>query len=121
MRPVFRGRHGTQFEVRTGEAGEGPLGRSLQAFVLVGSVVVVGRVAGGGSVSLLPAQLIEGAQQLRGVTVGSRTMLDQQARLVNVTRLTPVIHRVFPFDDARAALEHMVTAQHFDKVVVNVS
>ena len=33
-------------------------------------------------------------------------------------RLRPVIDRVFPFDDARAAYHHMRGASHFGKIVV---
>jgi NADPH:quinone reductase-like Zn-dependent oxidoreductase len=113
------GGRGVDLVVEVG--GEGTLGRSLEACRMGGSVVVVGRVSGGGSVPILPGQLIGGAKQLRGITAGSRAMLERLIRFVDVARLRPVIDRTFKFEDARAAYEYLEAAQHFGKIVIQVA
>ena len=35
-------------------------------------------------------------------------------------QLRPMIDRVFPFDEARAAYEHLESASHFGKVVLTL-
>jgi NADPH:quinone reductase-like Zn-dependent oxidoreductase len=36
------------------------------------------------------------------------------------TKLKPVIDRVFKFEEARAALEHMAAGAHFGKICIKV-
>lgn len=41
-------------------------------------------------------------------------------QLLSATELRPVIDKVFPFEDARAAYEYLATQQHVGKVVITV-
>lgn len=100
--------------------GQDTLARSLKATASGGTVVVVGRVSGGGGVSIEPGTLIGGAKRLAGITVGSRAMLEQLVRFVDVNRIAPVIDRTFAFDEAPAAYEYLQAGQHFGKVVIDI-
>ncbi|WP_050463964.1 zinc-dependent alcohol dehydrogenase family protein [Herbaspirillum autotrophicum] len=101
--------------------GEGTLARSLKSAAIGGTVVVVGRVTGGGAVAIEPGMLIGGAKRLTGITAGSRQMLEDLVRFVDINRINPVIDKVFSIDQARAAYEYMATSKHFGKIVIQIS
>jgi NADPH:quinone reductase-like Zn-dependent oxidoreductase len=100
--------------------GEGTLARSLKAAGAGGTIVVIGRVSGGGGVSIEPGALIGGAKRLVGITAGSRAMLEQLVRFVDVNKITPTVDRVFSFDEAPSAYEYLEGGRHFGKVAVDV-
>lgn len=100
--------------------GQDTLARSLAATGPGGTVVVIGRVSGGGGVPIEPGALIGGAKSLVGITAGSRAMLDQLVRFVDVNALVPTIDKLFAFDDARAAYEYQEAGRHFGKIVIRV-
>lgn len=56
--------------------------------------------------------------RVAGVYVGSVAMFQSLLRAVEVGGIEPVIDRTFPFDQARAAYEHMASGKHFGKVVI---
>jgi NADPH:quinone reductase-like Zn-dependent oxidoreductase len=58
--------------------------------------------------------------RLQGVLVGPRKAFESMARAFSVHHVRPVVDRVFPFDQARAAFEHLAHAKHFGKVVIRV-
>lgn len=57
---------------------------------------------------------------VRSIGVGDRAALEDLVRAWSATGLTPVIDRVFPFEDAVAAFEHLQAARHIGKVVIAV-
>ncbi len=100
--------------------GEGTLTRSLKAAGAGGTVVVVGRVSGGGGVSIEPGMLIGGAKRLVGITAGSRVMLEQLVRFVEVNHIVPVVDKVFPFHEAPAAYAYLASQKHLGKVTISM-
>ncbi len=58
---------------------------------------------------------------LRGITAGSRSMLQALMRAVAANGLKPVIDRQFSFDQAHLASEHLKSGGHFGKVMIRVS
>lgn len=58
---------------------------------------------------------------IRGVYVGSVAMFERLVRVLDHSTIDPVIDRVFPFEDARAAYEHLASGRHFGKVVIRVA
>lgn len=117
---VLRATGGVGVDVTVEVGGEATLPRSLAATAPGGTVVVIGRVSGGGALSVDPATLIGGARRLAGITTGSRVMLEQFARFVEVNHIAPVIDSVFPFADAAAAYAHLASGRHFGKIAVTV-
>jgi NADPH:quinone reductase-like Zn-dependent oxidoreductase len=47
-------------------------------------------------------------------------MFESMNRLISARQIKPVIDRVFPFTEARAALAHLEGASHFGKVVISI-
>jgi NADPH:quinone reductase-like Zn-dependent oxidoreductase len=52
------------------------------------------------------------------IAVGSRVQFEQMNRAIEVNRLTPVVARVFGFEDAAAAYGYDETERPFGKVVI---
>jgi NADPH:quinone reductase-like Zn-dependent oxidoreductase len=42
-------------------------------------------------------------------------------RAIAANRLKPVIDKVFPFDEAKAAFRHLEAAGHFGKIVISLA
>lgn len=54
-----------------------------------------------------------------GSTMGSPVDFARMTQLVTATRLVPVVDRVFPLDEADAALRHMEAGAQFGKIVLS--
>lgn len=100
--------------------GKGTVNRSVSAAAMGGTVAIIGGVSGfGGEVN--PATLLSSAKRMVGIYVGSRTMLEDVMRFVDVAGVKPVIDRVFPFGQAQEAYRYMASGAHFGKVVIDVT
>ena len=55
---------------------------------------------------------------LKGITSGSRRMLDDLLRASAANGLRPRIDRRFKFGEAREALRHLESGDHVGKVVI---
>jgi NADPH:quinone reductase-like Zn-dependent oxidoreductase len=69
-----------------------------------------------GGVSLGP--LIGKNVVLKGITSGSRRMLEDLLRAFDANGVKPKIDKVFPFEQARAALDYLATGGHLGKIVI---
>ena len=65
-----------------------------------------------------PAQLIGNNARLQGLSVGSREMFEAMCRAIDLHRISPVVDKVFPFTEVRAAFEAMRAGEHFGKIVL---
>lgn len=99
--------------------GQGTLARSVASTRMGGTVAIIGGVSGFGG-EFQPFALIGGARRLSGIFVGSRSMLEDLNRFIEVAGIHPVVDRVFPFDKARDAYEYLQGAKHFGKVVIEI-
>lgn len=117
---------GAEVRARTGGVdvvvevgGAGTFDQSVQALRFGGTMSVIGVLAGARGELDLHA-MFRKRLRVAGVYVGSVEMATRLARVVDSTRLEPVIDRVFAFDEARAAYAHLASGQHLGKVVVRV-
>ena len=99
--------------------GDKTLPQSLRAVRDGGHVTLVGVLSGA------PGDLGVAARENRGVRaeaiyVGSARQLEALCDFVARTTLKPVVDRVFPFDDTRAAYDYQDNRRHFGKVVIRV-
>ncbi|MBB1626714.1 NAD(P)-dependent alcohol dehydrogenase [Achromobacter sp. UMC71] len=101
--------------------GEGTLTRSVAAARMGGSIGIIGGVSGFAATPVSPLALIAGNKRLEGIFVGSRKMLEDVARVVDTSRIAPVIDRVYGFDEVPAAFEHLASGRHFGKIVIRVN
>jgi NADPH:quinone reductase-like Zn-dependent oxidoreductase len=98
--------------------GAGTLGQSLKAVRVGGQVSLIGVLAGGGQVN--PVPILMKSVRLQGIYVGSREMFEAMNRAVALHGLRPVVDRVFPWTEIRAALRHMESGSHFGKICLRV-
>ena len=56
-----------------------------------------------------------------GIFVGSREMFSRLNTALETNRIEPVIDRVFPLAEARAAFEYMRGGSHFGKIVLSLA
>jgi NADPH:quinone reductase-like Zn-dependent oxidoreductase len=106
---------GADFIMEVG--GAGTLGESLRAVRLGGHIAMIGLVARAGE-PLDPTVLIGRAARLQGVLVGSREMFETMCRAIEARRIRPVVDKVYPWTEAREALEAMRAGSHFGKIVL---
>lgn len=100
--------------------GKGTVNHSVSAAAMGGTVAIIGGVSGfGGEVN--PASLLATAKRMVGIFVGSRGMLEDVMRFIDVAGIKPVIDRVFPFSQAQEAYRYMESGSHFGKVVIDVA
>lgn len=98
--------------------GAGTLQRSLQSARLGGAVHLIGVLTGAAEIN--PMIILQRSLTLRGVFVGSREMFESMNRAIQHSGLRPVIDRVFPFAEAKAAWTHLQSQRHFGKIVIDI-
>jgi len=106
---------GADFIMEVG--GGGTIQQSLRAVRIGGHIAIIGVVAGAGE-GLNPAVLIGNNARLQGLSVGSREMFEAMCRAIELHRIEPVVDKVFPWTEARAAFEAMKAGEHFGKIVL---
>jgi NADPH:quinone reductase-like Zn-dependent oxidoreductase len=112
----FTGKRGVDHVIEVG--GSGTLGKSLSSVRLGGHVALIGALTGPGDFN--PITVFMKAVRLQGIFVGSKTMFEDMNRAIDVSKLEPVVDRVFDFDEARQAMEYMQSGAHFGKVVIRI-
>ncbi|MFY0575379.1 zinc-dependent alcohol dehydrogenase family protein [Cystobacter fuscus] len=99
--------------------GAGTLERSLRAVRTGGTVSVIGVLSGGaGAVPVTP--MLMNNLRVQGIFVGHRQSFEALNRAFTLHGIRPVVDRVFPFAEARAAFEYLQSGAHFGKVVIRV-
>lgn len=98
--------------------GVGTLNESIRATRIGGTIAFIGVLAGRPeSESRLPLMVMQ-QQRLQGVTVGSVEDLQAMTDAIAANRMKPVVDRMFPFAEAKAAFAHMASGTHFGKVAI---
>ncbi len=98
--------------------GAGTLGKSLRAVRMGGRISLIGVLTGGGQVNPMPVLMKN--VRVQGIYVGSRDMFEAMNRAIALHQLRPVVDRVFPFAETRAALRHLESQAHFGKVAIRL-
>ncbi|MDB5495237.1 MAG: NADPH:quinone reductase [Phenylobacterium sp.] len=97
--------------------GGGTIEQSMRAIRIGGHIAIIGVVAGAGN-PFNPASLIGNSAKLQGLSVGSREMFEAMCAAIYQHRIRPVVDKVFPWTEARAAFEAMSGGEHFGKIVL---
>ncbi|MGH9361886.1 MAG: zinc-dependent alcohol dehydrogenase family protein [Thermoanaerobaculia bacterium] len=111
------GGRGVDLVVEVG--GAGTFEQSLQALRPGGSLSLIGVLAGAALELRLTAIQMR-MIRVQGLLVGHRDSFEAMNRAIVHHRLRPVVDRVFPLAEARAAFEHLASGAHFGKVVVRI-
>ncbi|MGM8851755.1 zinc-dependent alcohol dehydrogenase family protein [Salinicola halophyticus] len=99
--------------------GPATVGQSLKAIAFDQEIVLVGFL-GQESPGIDYFDLMTSGARIRSVNVGDRPMLEAVAHVVACHAIAPIIDRVFPFEEAKGAFEHLQQARHIGKVVIRV-
>ncbi|MEI6537090.1 MAG: NAD(P)-dependent alcohol dehydrogenase, partial [Verrucomicrobiaceae bacterium] len=111
------GKNGADHVIELG--GAGTLPKSLDAVRFGGRVSLIGVLTGfEGLVN--PWPVIARSVTLQGIYVGSRALFDDMIKAISQNSLKPVIHRIYEFEDTRAAFKEMASGAHFGKLVIRV-
>ncbi|MFB1481442.1 NAD(P)-dependent alcohol dehydrogenase [Corallococcus sp. RDP092CA] len=99
--------------------GAGTLPRSVAATREGGHIALIGLLTGAPG---KPDPAAIGNKGLRVVStyVGSREMFEDMLEAMSQEKTRPVIDRVFPFAQAREALQYLESGGHFGKIVITV-
>jgi NADPH:quinone reductase-like Zn-dependent oxidoreductase len=109
------GGRGVDLVVEVG--GAGTLEQSLTAVRMGGTLALIGVLAG--VVGDVPVtRFLMNRVRLQGILVGDRERFEAMTRALEVAALRPVVDRVFPYREAREALEQMAAGGHFGKIVL---
>lgn len=99
--------------------GPATIKQSLKAVAFHGEVVLVGFLGENGE-ALNYFDLMGAGASVRSTNVGDRALLEATVQATAQGGIKPVIDKVFAFDDAKAAFEHLRSGQHFGKVVISL-
>ena len=115
VRKVTGGR-GADFVMEVG--GAKTLNESLRSIRIGGHIAIIGVLSGPQEPLSIPV-MIGTSARLQGLSVGSREMFEAMCRAIALHRIEPVVDKVFPFTEARAAFEAMARGDHFGKIVLD--
>jgi NADPH:quinone reductase-like Zn-dependent oxidoreductase len=97
--------------------GAGTLEKSVKAVRYGGRISLIGVLTGfAGEIN--PWLVLSKSVTLQGIYVGSREMFTAMNRGIAQAQLKPIIDRVFPASEARAAFNYLQSGKHFGKVVI---
>lgn len=110
------GGRGVDIVVET--VGLATLEQSLSACAPNARVGLLGALGGRPEDGVQLGSLILGNVILKGITSGSRRMLEDLLVAFDTNDVQPKIDRVFPFAETSAALDYLAKARHIGKVVI---
>jgi NADPH:quinone reductase-like Zn-dependent oxidoreductase len=113
----FTGGVGADHVVEVG--GAATLARSFTALRVGGKVTMIGGLSGGAT-ELNPGLIFSRRANVQGISVGSTQMFEAMNRAIEANGIKPVIDKVFPFTEAKAAYQHLASGAHFGKIVIAV-
>jgi NADPH:quinone reductase-like Zn-dependent oxidoreductase len=99
--------------------GAGTLQQSLRAVRFGGTISLIGNLAGT-KTELLLTQIFMQRIRVNGILVGHREGFEAMNRALALHGVRPVIDRIFPFAEARAAFDHMAAGGHFGKICIEI-
>ncbi|HTV08271.1 MAG TPA: NAD(P)-dependent alcohol dehydrogenase [Candidatus Aquilonibacter sp.] len=103
--------------------GQGTITKSLSAVRPSGHVHVIGVLSGTGpdaGAGIDVRSVLTKSVHLNGIYVGSRAMFTRMNAAIAANNLKPIVDRVFPLADARAAFQHLQHGSHFGKIVLSL-
>lgn len=101
--------------------GAGTLAESLQAVRPGGTVSLVGVLAEGDVAAPSLTPIIMRNIRLQGVFVGHHRAFEALAAHIDQRPFRPLVDRVFALDEARDAIQHLISGRHVGKVCLSVS
>ena len=99
--------------------GQDTLEKAIQALDYDGHIAMIGALSG--SSGRMPTGSVIGlGMRVTGIYVGSRADFEAMNGFLTEHQIHPIIDRVFSFEEAEAAYEHMASNQHLGKIVIRL-
>jgi NADPH:quinone reductase-like Zn-dependent oxidoreductase len=99
--------------------GANTLPQSLKGVRIGGHISLIGVLSGTiDDLNVIPVLMQNVC--IQGILVGNREMFERFNRALEVNEASPVVDRVFDFEDVREALQFMASGQHFGKIAIEV-
>jgi len=99
--------------------GKDTLPRAIASLAQGGHIALIGGLSEGGFVRDTPTDLLKPYNaSLTHIYVGSRADFEAMNAFMTSHKIKPVIDRVFPFEQAPAAYEYMISGAFFGKIVI---
>ncbi len=98
--------------------GVGTLEQSMRAVRPGGQISLIGILAGRAAPVDMTPVLMRNVR-VQGVLVGHRESFEAMNRAIAHHRMRPIIDRIFPFEEAPAALQHLASATHLGKICIS--
>ena len=83
--------------------GAGTLPKSVNSVRVCGRIALIGVLSGGDGLD--PARVLMKSVRLQGIFVGSRRMFEEMNRAIALSKLQPVIDKVFAVESVQEALQ----------------
>ncbi|MBL8644899.1 MAG: zinc-binding dehydrogenase, partial [Rhodospirillaceae bacterium] len=115
---ILAATNGRGVDIVVETAGLATLSQSLAATAPNGRVGLIGGLGGRTDTPPNMMSLVGKNITLKGITSGSKRMLADLLKALDITGTKPVIDKVFPFADAAKAYQHMVEAEFIGKIVI---
>jgi len=100
--------------------GTKTLKQSLIAVRPGGTLSMIGVLSGATFGEILLPFVVSRKVRMQGVTVGSRSDMQDMLRAMEAHTIKPVVDKVFPIDQAAAAFHHLESGTHFGKVCIEI-
>lgn len=100
--------------------GSGTFSESMKAVRVGGTIAQIG-VLSGADAKFSVAAILMRQIQICGIYVGSRAMMEQMGRAIDIQKMTPIVGKVFPFGEAPGAYRYLEEGKHFGKIVITPS
>jgi len=97
--------------------GAGTLEKSFDSLAVGGKVCLIG-VMTGRSAEINPYALMWKQGHLHGIRVGDKEMFEQMNRAIETNAITPIVDKIFPFDEALAAYRYQDAGDFIGKIVI---
>lgn len=98
--------------------GAGTLEKSMGCVAAGGHIALIGVLTGFGPLQTSLFPLLARNVRVNGIYVGSRADFTSMNGFLEEKQIRPIIDKVFPFDQAGAAFDHLASGSHFGKVVI---
>lgn len=100
--------------------GSGTLNESMKAVRIGGTIAQIG-VLSSSEERLAVTSVLMRQIRLIGVYVGSHTMMEAMSRAIELSRMKPVVGKVFPILQTIEAYRYLEQGRHFGKVVISLT
>jgi NADPH:quinone reductase-like Zn-dependent oxidoreductase len=104
---------GVDYVIELGGAKTVP--HSLNAVRIGGMIAMIGALSGA-EASVSPVPILMRSIRVQGIYVGSRVMFERMNRALVLHKIKPIVDRVFPWLDVKAAMKYMQEQKHVGKV-----